>query len=145
MFAKRVSITLAAVAIAAAAASGCSSSHSHVPHGFQLLASVNGAMVYGQLQGRDVALIIDQQGTTVCNSKGPLTADHAPAVCDGHAGNTYVYAIPVGKDAPATFLEVCSANGQRSTLTRITTPASWGADLGVRIDPNNAGSYTGCS
>lgn len=140
------SFTLASVALLAIAASGCSAHKHGNPEGYQRLGTAGGATVYGQLQGSYVSLLVEQAGTTVCNARGAIGPSRAPAICNGAAGSTYVYAIPVARSSNKTPLAVCSnITGQRSTLTRIATPDTWVADLAVRIDPADAGPFSSCS
>jgi hypothetical protein len=124
--------------------SSCSTGY-RAPDGYHRLGLVDGAVVYGQRAAPYVSVLVIRAGTMLCNSRGAIGPDRAPALCNAHSNREDVYAIPVNKSSEATEQVVCSAtNGRQLALTRLSTPADWEADIAVGVDASDGSPYVTC-
>ena len=141
----------AAIAILSIAAlAGCSGDA--VPKGYSSQGTVNG---FSLLASPDAAhqrlnvILRNGSGDVLCESNGPLPLSDgqaAPALCDGTAGETYAYVLPV-RSTDSAMVRLCDAKSG-SPVAPQTLAYSWssGIDFLVVVQETAAsqGGVTRC-
>jgi hypothetical protein len=98
---------VAAVIVTVGTLSGCATDGA--PQGYGLVGSFDGYSLFASPhpdQSRVDVILKDASGDVLCDASGPLLSSKAStsALCDGAAGDTYAYVLPVGRDSDVVRL-----------------------------------------